>query len=153
MRPIGEQKRVNWHKIRAEYIGGATQRSLAEKYHVSRDTIARHCRMEKWTEKRENAKAEVTQNVIQKTADLAADNATIAAGIKRKGLLMLDKLFDDFARYTSTEHQQFGPGSKDISRLRDLTAAYKDLTGDLSMNSNGTNELLQSLIDLERGRS
>lgn len=108
--------------------------------------------MEKWTEKRENAKAEVTQNVIQKTADLAADNATIAAGIKRKGLLMLDKLFDDFARYTSTEHQQFGPGSKDISRLRDLTAAYKDLTGDIATNSNGTNELLQSLIDLERGK-
>lgn len=91
------------------------------------------------------------QKVIQKTADLAADNATVAAGIKRKALMILDKMFDSYL-YTSTEHQEFGPGSKDISRLRDLTAAYKDLTGDLATNSNGTNELLQSLIDLERGR-
>lgn len=149
---IGNKNGVNWHKIRAEYIGGASQRNLAEKYHVSRDSIARHCREEKWTALRESAKSEVTQSVIQKTADLAADNATIAAGIKRKALMILDRLFDGYL-YTSTEHQQFGPGSKDISRLRDLTAAYKDLTGDLSMNSNGTNELLQSLIDLERGRS
>ena len=148
---IGNKNGVNWHKIRAEYIGGASQRSLAEKYHVSRDSIARHCRAERWTELREGAKAEVTQNVIQKTADLAADNATIAAGIKRKALMILDKLFDGYL-YDSTEHQVFGPGSKDISRLRDLTAAYKDLTGDIATNSNGTNELLQSLIDLERGK-
>ena len=149
---IGNKNGVNWHKIRAEYIGGASQKSLSEKYGVSRTVISKHCCAEKWTDARNAAKAEVTQKVIQKTADLAADNATIAAGIKRKGLLMLDKLFDDFARYTSTEHQQFGPGSKDISRLRDLTAAYKDLTGDIATNSNGTNELLQSLIDLERGK-
>jgi len=149
--PIGNGKRVNWHKIRAEYIGGASQRSLAEKYGVSRTVISYHCREEKWTEARNNAKTEVEQNVIQKTADLAADNATIAAGIKRKALMILDRLFDGYL-YTSTEHQQFGPGSKDISRLRDLTAAYKDLTGDIASSDNSTNELLQSLIDLERGK-
>jgi hypothetical protein len=150
--PIDTEKRVNWHKVRAEYIGGASQRSLAAKYGVSRTVIAYHCREEKWTEARNNAKTEVEKNVIQKTADLAADNATVAAGIKRKALMILDRLFDEYAKYASTEHQEFGPGSKDISRLRDLTAAYKDLTGDLATNSNGTNELLQSLIDLERGK-
>ena len=151
MIPIGNEKRVNWHKVRAEYIGGASQNSLSRKYGVSRSVIAKHCRNEKWTDARKAARAEVEQKVIQKTADLAADNATIAAGIKRKALMILDKMFDSYL-YTSTEHQEFGPGSKDISRLRDLTAAYKDLTGDLATNSNGTNELLQSLIDLERGR-
>jgi hypothetical protein len=150
--PIENEKRVNWHKIRAEYICGASQRSLAAKYGVSRTVIAYHCREEKWTEARNNAKTEVEKNVIQKTADLAADNATVAAGIKRKALMILDRLFDEYAKYASTEHQEFGPGSKDISRLRDMTAAYKDLTGDLATNSNGTNELLQSLIDLERGK-
>ena len=148
---IGNKNGVNWHKIRAEYIGGASQRSLAEKYGVSHSAIEKHCRMEKWTEQRKTAAVKVAEKVIQKTADLAADNATIAAGIKRKALMILDKLFDSYL-YTSTEHQEFGPGSKDISRLRDLTAAYKDLTGDIATNSNGTNELLQSLIDLERGK-
>lgn len=91
------------------------------------------------------------QNVIQKTADLAADNATIAAGIKRKGLMLLDKLFDDFAQYTATEHQDFGSGSKDIKRLRDLTAAYKDLTEDLPKPEEDKNgpiyELLRRIDD------
>lgn len=148
---IGNKNGVNWHKIRAEYIGGASQRSLAAKYGVSHSTIAKHCRIEKWTDERKAAVNKVAEKVIQKTADLAADNATIAAGIKRKALMILDRLFDGYL-YASTEHQEFGPVSKDISRLRDLTAAYKDLTGDLATNSNGTNELLQSLIDLERGK-
>jgi hypothetical protein len=150
--PIENEKRVNWHKIRAEYICGASQRSLAAKYGVSHSTIAKHCRIEKWTDERKAAVNKVAEKVIQKTADLAGDNSTVAAGIKRKALMILDRLFDEYAKYASTEHQEFGPGSKDISRLRDLTAAYKDLTGDLATNSNGTNELLQSLIDLERGK-
>ena len=149
--PIDTEKRVNWHKVRAEYIGGASQRSLAEKYGTSYSAIQRRCKKENWTAERESARVKVQEKVMQKTADLAADNATIAAGIKRKALMILDRLFDGYL-YASTEHQEFGPGSKDISRLRDLTAAYKDLTGDLATNSNGTNELLQSLIDLERGK-
>ena len=35
-------------------------------------------------------------------------------------------------------------------RIRDLTAAYKDLTEDMQANESKTNELLQSLLDLER---
>lgn len=151
--PIDTEKRVNWHKIRAEYIGGASQRSLAEKYGVSRTRIERRCMDEKWSEERKAAKAKIQENVIQKTADMAADNATIAAGIKRKGLLLLDKLFDDFVQYTATEYRETTPNTATVKRLRDLTAAYKDLTGDLATSTNGTNELLQSLIDLERGKS
>lgn len=148
---IGSKNGVNWHKVRAEYIGGASQRSLADKYGVSISAVQRRSRKENWTAERETARIEVQEKVMQKTADLAADNATIAAGIKRKALMILDRLLDYYS-FNSTEHQQFGPGSKDISRLRDLTAAYKDLTGDLTTANNSTNELLQSLIDLERGR-
>ena len=111
----------------------------------------KRCQREKWSEDRQNAKIKITENVVNKTSELAADNATIAAGIKRKALMILDRLLDDY-QFRSTEHQQFGQGSKDISRLRDLTAAYKDLTGDLTISNNSANELLQSLIDLERGR-
>ena len=149
---IGSKNGVNWHKVRADYVNGVSQAKLAKMYGVSRTVISKHCRIEKWTQEREKAKAEILQKVTQKTADLAADNATIAAGIKRKGLMLLDKLFDEYMGLSATEHQEFGPGTKDIKRLRDLTAAYKDLTGDLTTANNSTNELLQSLIDLERGR-
>lgn len=148
-----ENKRVNWHKIRAEYISGTSQVKLAQKYHVSKDTVAKHCRKEGWTTERNRAKEEVAEKVIQKTAEKAADNATIAADIKHKGLMLLNKLFDDFAKYTATEYRETTPNTATIKRLRDLTSAYKDLTEDMASANNATSELLQSLIDLERGRS
>ena len=149
---IETEKRVNWHKIRADYISGISMRALSEKYHVSTATISKHSKREKWTEKRNAAKDEVAKKVIQKTAEAAADNATIAASIKRKGLLLLDKLFDDFSDYTATEYRETTPNTATIKRLRDLTAAYKDLTDDMQQGSTQTNELLQSLLDLERGK-
>lgn len=148
---IDKEKRVEWHQIRAEYINGVSQRKLAEKYGLSRTIVADHCKREKWSEAREQAKASITQKIIQKTAEKAADNATLAADIKRKGLLLLNKLFDDYMQYTVTEHRESKePGTVDVKRLRDLTAAYKDLTEDIQAGSNATNELLQSLLDLER---
>ena len=151
MIPIDTKKRVNWHKIRAEYIGGASQRSLAEKYGVSRSVVERKCRLEKWSEEREAAKAKVSEKVVQKTAEMAADNATIAAGIKRKGLMILDKLFDDFAQYPATEYRESTENVSMVKRLRDLTAAYKDLTGDIVQPEADKNapvyELLRRLDD------
>ena len=148
---IDKEKRVEWHQIRAEYINGVSQRKLAEKYGLSRTIVADHCKREKWSEAREQAKASITQKIIQKTAEKAADNATLAADIKRKGLLLLNKLFDDYMQYTVTEHRESKePGTVDVKRLRDLTAAYKDLTEDIQAGSNATNELLQSLLDIER---
>ena len=55
----------------------------------------------------------------------------LAAEIKRKGLLILDKLFEDYMQVTATERTIYGEGGKDIKRLRDLTQAFKDLTEDM----------------------
>lgn len=154
MIPIDTEKRVkqvNWHRIRAEYIAGVSQRKLAEKYHVSKDTVAKHCRKEGWTAERNRAKEKVAEKVIQKTAEKAADNATLAADIKRKGLLLLNRLFDEFADQKSTEHRDYdGDNVTDIKRLRDLTSAFKDLTEDISDTNTAGNELLRSLLELER---
>lgn len=112
--------------------------------------MAKHCRQEGWTAERNRAKEKVAEKVIQKTAEKAADNATLAADIKRKGLLLLNRLFDEFANQKSTEHRDYdGDNVTDIKRLRDLTSAFKDLTEDLQTASNG-NELLRSLLELER---
>jgi transcriptional regulator with XRE-family HTH domain len=147
---IDNEKRVDWNKIRAEYITGVSQRQLAEKYGVSRTMIERRSRNEKWSSERVAARAKVQEKVIQKTAQKAADNASIAADIKRKALLLLDRLVDDFAQHTATEHREYNEHNlTDIKRLRDLTAAYKDLTADMATGT-GNNELLQSLYDMER---
>lgn len=151
--PIDNEKRVDWDAIRAEYIGGGiSQRKLAEKHGVSPDALMQKANRENWKKYRDKAISKSIARSQQKTANAIADNATIAANIRRKGLLLIERLMDDFAEnHTATEHRENQQGKTDIKRLRDLTAAYKDLTGDIVQGQNDS-ALLQSLIDLERGR-
>lgn len=145
--------RTVWHEIRAEYVGGTSQAKLAKKYHVSRTSIANHCRKEGWTEARENAKAEVEQRIIQKTAEVAADNVTLAAGIKRKLLERLNRILDTFPEDEATEVQKFSRQERKVYKLKDLTAMYKDLTADMVQPDEQGNPLLESLMALERRSS
>lgn len=107
-------------------------RDLSKKYGIPWSTLRSRAYREKWGEDRKNEQTKIEQNAIRKAEKKAADNATIAADIKRKGLLLLDRLFDEFATMKATEHRDYkGRNLTDIKRLRDLTAAYKDLTDDM----------------------
>ena len=131
-------------------MNGASQRELATKYGVSRDAIARHCRLEHWTEERKSAQAVVTQNVIRKTAEKAADNATLAADIKRKLLVRLNGMVDAFPDNAATEVRDLNKQYQRIYKLRDLAAAYKDLTADMVTAGNADIEDLTPLMELLR---
>ena len=150
---IGEIKH-DWNGIRAEYIkGGISQRKLAIKHGIPVNTLIKRAHAEAWATAREEASKKAVLKVQQKTANAAADNATIAADIKRKGLMLLSRLFDEYAEVTSTEHRDYDVAGKnltDIKRLRDLTAAYRDLTGDMVNSESKDSELLQSLFEMER---
>ena len=148
--PIGK-KRVDWHRVKGEYIaGGISQRDIAKKYKIPWSTLQKRAAREGWTDQRTEACAKVVEKVVQETAEKNADNATLAADIKRKGLIILDGLFDDFAKVRVTEHRESRKGITDIKRLRDLTQAYRDLTDDMQTSEAQGNELLQSLMNLER---
>ena len=88
MNEIGKRK-LNWHRIKAEYVTGTSQKKLAEKYHVSRNSM---------TEK--------------------------SGGKDRTVLKEVTKAY----------------------KLRDLTAAYKDLTDDMNLNAN--TEPVRIIIDV-----
>jgi DNA-binding Lrp family transcriptional regulator len=146
---IDNEKRLNWHNIRGEYIsGGISLREIAEKYGISFSTVQKRCQREKWTEAREKAKVKVAENVVQKTAETVADNAVIAANIKRKALLILERLFDEYA-LSCTERRITVEGVTEVTRLRDLTAAYKEVTGDIQPDA-GDSDILKSLLELEK---
>ena len=122
---------------------------LSEKHGVPFSTIRRRSEREGWAEARKQARIKIEQNVVKESAKKTADNATLAADIKRKGLLLLDRLFDEFETVTATEHRDYtGRNLTDIKRLRDLTAAYKDLTDDMAKPEDAENPLLRSLYDL-----
>lgn len=145
------KKRINWGKIRAEYIaGGVSLRALAQKHGISKDMIARKAREQSWEKDCATVCDTVATTMIQKTADAIVDNVQLAADIKRKGLLLVNRLFDEYTA-SATEHRDYqGRNVSDIKRLRDLTGAYKDLTGDILPGATANNELLQSLLDMER---
>ena len=151
--PIENAKRViDWNAIRAEYIGGASIREIAKRHGVSKSAIGDRCAAEKWTDSRTKAADKTRTMAVQKAAKSAVDNATLAADIKRMGLQIIAGLFADYAEnVTATEHRETKGRTTDIKRLRDLTAAYKDLTGDMVTGAAEDNALLRSLYDIERG--
>ena len=138
---IAGEKRIDWPTLMAEYVGGASYGDLSKKYNLSKSTIYQHSKAEGWQMMRMNAANAARTKTIQKTADAAADNAIIAAGIKRKALLMIDRLFDEFSSMHATERRESSDDAVDIKRLRDLTAAYKDLTDDMPKTNTGDDVL------------
>ena len=136
------EKRVDWNAIRAEYIaGGIGQRKLAQKYGVSEHTLIGHARAESWAADRERARNEAATKALQKVAESAASNAVIAQRIREKLLRRLEKEIDALPdsigtnkRKAVTEYEYDGKRpkkTKDLAteyKLRDLTAAWKDLT-------------------------
>ena len=142
---------MNWHKIRAEYIaGGISQRKLAKKYGIPFSTLQKRAQREEWGENRRGAMVIVAENAVQKTAEVVADNATLAAGIKRKLLERLNRIVESFPEEEATEVQKFGRTERKVYKLKDLTAMYKDLTADMVQPEERQNPLLESLLALER---
>ena len=150
--PIGKSKSgVNWSKIRAEYVkGGISQRKLAEKHGVSINTLIKKANVEKWSTQRDETYNKITKKVQQKTANVVADNATIAAGIKRKLLEKLSRIVDAYQEEDATEIQKVSRSERRVYKLKDLTSMYKDLTDDMPQAGSEGSELLKSLLDLEK---
>ena len=146
MIPIEDKKRVNWNKIRAEYIGGGiSQRKLAKKYGVSETTLMKKANAEGWHGLRADADSRSTAIAQQKTADAVSDNATIAADIKKRLLLRLQRIEAKYP-FDATEIRAKEKDNTVIFRIRDLTAAYKDLTEDIATVSADKNAPIYELL-------
>lgn len=165
---IADENRVktNWDLIRAEYVaGGISQKDLAKKHNVSYPYMMRKSSKEHWVQQREDAIRKGIEKSQAKTADINADRATVASRIKLKLLLRLEKEIDALPELIGSESRQSlieRSASKDKNgktsvkeaskayKLKDLTSALKDLTDDMTLENDSGNELLQSLLNLER---
>ena len=115
----------------AEYIGGGiSQRKLAKKYGVSETTLMKKANREGWQAFRRDADSKSTAEAQQRTAEAAADNAVIAADIKKALLLRLKRIEQKYPM-DATEVRTRQGNSTAIFRIRDLTGAYRDITGDM----------------------
>lgn len=159
---IGNEHRViNWDVIHAEYIGGGiSQRKLADKYGISRSMLMMKANRDGWKEDRDRVQAKARAKTEQKAIDSIASNAERVARIKTKLLIRLEKEIDNMPEDIGSESRQTDINKsktkiKESSRaykLRDFTSALRDLT-DETMNPNDSdNELLRSLLEIERGK-
>lgn len=140
-----EKQRIDYGPLRAEYIaGGTSYRKLAKKYGISATCVGQHARKEGWAKDRAEAEAISCAKTIQKTADIAAENAVRAQRIKTRLLEKLEALIEEQLR--ATEQRKYDDYDRlvEVNRLRDLTAAYKDLTGDMPKAEAGEEVLQQA---------
>lgn len=81
----------------------------------------------------------------QKTAVAAADNAVIAADLKKRLLLRLGRIEEKYPM-DATEVKVRDGNKWATYRIRDLTAAYKDLTEDIPMHEGDKNTPVYELL-------
>lgn len=147
MIPIeNKNARPDWNAIRAEYIGGATSyRKLAEKYQVSFTVLKTRAKKEDWPGLRTQAEHKAATEATQKTAEAAANNATLAEDIKHKLLLRLKRIEEKYPLDATEVRTRVGNNTA-IYRIRDLTAAYKELTDDLPKAETDKNAPIYELL-------
>lgn len=164
--PSKSEKRIDWAAVRNEYITGTLSlKALASKYGTSTTNVARHSSAEGWTKLRAETVEKAQKRAQEQAISSAARNVETAARIKAKLLAKLERAIDNlpedmkgttaYADRASTDFdKKTGVPVKRKSgyeyKLRDLTAAYKDLTADMQPEAASGNELLQSLYDLAR---
>ena len=146
MIPIENEKRINWRNIRAEYIsGGISYREIAKKYDIPFGTVRHRAQVENWVKEREIAEHNVNTLSAQKTAEAAAENATLAADMKKRLLLRLSRIEQKYP-FDATEIRTHEGKSTVIFRIRDLTAAFKDLTEDIQGMTTDKNAPIYELL-------
>lgn len=150
---------VDWNAVRAEYISTKiSQRDLAKKYGVTYPSVRCKAESEGWVELRAKAERKAIARTTQRAASAASSNAETAARIKAKLLKKLEKELDALPDSIGTETRQSVVDKEKgrtkeatkVFKLRDLAAAYRDLTADMPTTDTSVNPLLQSLYDLER---
>lgn len=138
--------RVDWNAIRAEYIGGGiSQRALAAKHGISPDALMQKANREGWKKDRDKAVSKGLAKVQQMSAERIADNAVIAEDLKKRLLLRISRIEAKYP-FDATEIRTRQGENTVIFRLRDLTAAYKDLTEDIAGTTVDKNAPIFDLI-------
>ena len=159
-----DKAKPDWNRIKTEYVTGEVSlRKLSEKYRVPWSTLRSRAYREKWGKDRKSNMTKFEQNAVRKTAEQTADNAAIAARIKTKLLLKLEREIDSLPDKIGSElfntAVEYGKNEKGLRtrkessqgyKLRDLTAAYKDLTDDMQTAAGIDVEDLSPLVELLR---
>lgn len=113
---------------------------------MAKSAIGDRCSAEKWTDSRAKAADKARTRAVQKTAEAAADNAVLAQDIKKRLLLRLSRIEQKYP-LDATEVRTRQGNNTAVYRIRDLTAAYKDLTEDMPKSAGDKNAPIYELLN------
>ena len=157
-----EREATNWANVREEYIAGnMSLRELADRHGLKQWEVQRYSSEEGWSAQRRAARARGERPPAQDTGaragapggegpkdgaqegagDAAADDVSndvqIARRARRALLMMLQRAAEAIP-CDATEVKSTGDaGEAKLLKLRDLTAAYKELVDDLPSEDKG----------------
>ena len=100
---------------------------------------------EGWKKDRDKAISKGIAKIQQKSADKIADNATIAADIRKSLLLRLQRIEQKYPMDATEVRTRKGDNTA-IFRIRDLTAAYKDIAEGLTSAETDKNAPIYELL-------
>ena len=169
---IGNES-IDWEAARAEYLaGGIGQKELAQKYGTTLNEVSRRSKAEDWVALRDQIRAEKasTENVgkaqpeeVNRDGDAekrrragkaqVGDREDVKVARKtRKALLrMLERAAETIPCDATEVKTTAEDGAVKLLKLRDLTAAYKELVGDLPADGE-QREKPRVVIDVGEGR-
>lgn len=138
-------RRADWNAIREEYVaGGVGQRALAEKHGVAYSAVRRRAVEEEWIRKRKER-----LNGGEDAGRAEAGKGDIELRLRKKLLMRLERVADAIPDGAVTEMKEQGDSATTkLFKLRDLTAAYKDLAGDVGAGEARDVEDLSPLAEL-----
>ena len=104
---------MEWQEIKAEYLaGGTSYRKLAEKYGVSKTTLERKAKAEKWIELRGQAEDRVETNIVNQVTKTKTNNAIKLESVADKALEKIWELLEV---------------ANDTQSIKHITSALRDI--------------------------
>lgn len=111
--------RVDWKKIKAEYIaGGTSYRKLCDKYGVSRTTLERKAKEGKWSELRRQAEAKTEAKIIDTVSEHNAKTAIKINDVADKLLEKIAYTLDNVEVLDSQSVKHYASALKDIKEIK-----------------------------------
>ena len=156
---------INWDAMREAYVAGRMSLgALARAHGLTTYGVNKHSRAEGWVAMRREAKAargradeaEGIRETAEKRSDAAireaavdgsTEDAEVALRVRKKLLLKLEEATDVIPRDATEMKVQEDSQTVKLLKLRDLTAAYKDLIDDLSVADVGR-EQARVIVDV-----
>lgn len=113
---------MDWKQIKAEYIaGGTSYRKLCEKYGVSRTTLQRKAKDEKWLELRSQAEAKTETKIIDTVGKKEAARLNKINAVTDK---LLDKISTIIDKVDDTQGiKHISSALKDIKEIKGFKSA------------------------------